>query len=131
MNSKLWRCRLFSTPADVLFYFLSDEKVQCSVCWEDFTLGESVRRLDCDHLFHSPCIVPWLELHGTCPVCRKDLGGDTGQAEGGADAEASNPEGAAAAASTTGGGTGGSSGANAAIEAASQMASSLFSSMFG
>ena len=46
-------------------------KLQCSVCWEDFSLNESVRQLHCDHLFHEACIVPWLELHGTCPVCRK------------------------------------------------------------
>jgi len=46
----------------------------CSVCWEDFAVGEEVKLLECEHCFHSPCIVPWLELHGTCPVCRKELG---------------------------------------------------------
>lgn len=51
------------------------EKSQsCSVCWEDFTEGEEVKLLECEHCFHAPCIVPWLELHGTCPVCRKELG---------------------------------------------------------
>ena len=41
---------------------------------QDFTDGEEVKKLECDHCFHSGCIVPWLELHGTCPVCRKELG---------------------------------------------------------
>lgn len=50
----------------------------CSVCWEDFTVGEEVRLLECEHCFHGPCIIPWLELHGTCPVCRKELGGGGG-----------------------------------------------------
>lgn len=65
------------------------EKSQsCSVCWEDFSEGEEVKLLECEHCFHSPCIVPWLELHGTCPVCRKELGkagggAGTAQAEGG------------------------------------------------
>jgi len=30
--------------------------------------------MGCEHCFHSGCIIPWLELHGTCPVCRKELG---------------------------------------------------------
>lgn len=52
-----------------------DQTLQCSVCMDDFIFGESVRQLPCDHHYHSPCIVPWLKLHGTCPVCRKDLNG--------------------------------------------------------
>jgi hypothetical protein len=31
------------------------------VCKEDYALGESVRQLPCNHLFHDSCIVPWLE----------------------------------------------------------------------
>jgi len=51
------------------------EKSQsCSVCWEDFKEDEEVKLLECEHCFHAPCIIPWLELHGTCPVCRKELG---------------------------------------------------------
>ncbi|CAG7733892.1 unnamed protein product [Allacma fusca] len=50
-----------------------DGKLQCSVCWEDFCVGENVIRLDCEHIYHPDCILPWLKLHGTCPVCRKDL----------------------------------------------------------
>ncbi|XP_020710145.2 E3 ubiquitin-protein ligase Iruka isoform X2 [Athalia rosae] len=51
-----------------------DVKLQCSVCWEDFRLAEPVRQLPCQHFYHAPCIVPWLELHGTCPICRQSLG---------------------------------------------------------
>ncbi|KAK0181691.1 hypothetical protein PV327_003956 [Microctonus hyperodae] len=51
-----------------------DSKLQCSICWDDFILSETVRQLPCKHLFHTPCIVPWLELHGTCPICRQNLG---------------------------------------------------------
>ncbi|XP_017884538.1 E3 ubiquitin-protein ligase RNF126 isoform X2 [Ceratina calcarata] len=51
-----------------------DSKLQCSVCWEDFKLSEPVKQLPCLHLYHAPCIVPWLELHGTCPICRQHLG---------------------------------------------------------
>ncbi|CRK94171.1 CLUMA_CG007687, isoform A [Clunio marinus] len=50
-----------------------DSKLQCSVCWEDFQLKEIVRQLPCSHVYHEPCILPWLKLHGTCPICRKLL----------------------------------------------------------
>uniref|UniRef100_A0A182Q7P1 RING-type domain-containing protein n=1 Tax=Anopheles farauti TaxID=69004 RepID=A0A182Q7P1_9DIPT len=50
-----------------------ERKLQCSVCFEDFVVGESVRKLPCLHVYHEPCIIPWLELHGTCPICRNSL----------------------------------------------------------
>ncbi|XP_072524404.1 E3 ubiquitin-protein ligase RNF126 [Salminus brasiliensis] len=49
--------------------------LECPVCKEDYSAGESVRQLPCNHLFHNDCIVPWLEQHDTCPVCRKSLSG--------------------------------------------------------
>ncbi|KAK1362640.1 NEP1-interacting protein 1 [Heracleum sosnowskyi] len=52
----------------------SDDKVCCSVCLQDFQLGETVRRLpQCHHIFHLPCIDKWLVRHGSCPLCRRDL----------------------------------------------------------
>ncbi|XP_071357126.1 E3 ubiquitin-protein ligase RNF115 [Trachinotus anak] len=53
----------------------TDSRLECPVCREEYSLGESVRKLPCLHYFHSHCIVPWLELHDTCPVCRKSLDG--------------------------------------------------------
>ncbi|XP_046679670.1 E3 ubiquitin-protein ligase Iruka isoform X3 [Homalodisca vitripennis] len=50
-----------------------DSNLQCSVCWEDFKVSEPVRKLICEHVYHEPCIIPWLELHGTCPICRMTL----------------------------------------------------------
>ena len=46
----------------------------CSICTEDFTKGEEVRVLPCNHKFHPECVDPWLlNVSGTCPLCRVDL----------------------------------------------------------
>ncbi|KAL1215594.1 NEP1-interacting protein 1 [Cardamine amara subsp. amara] len=52
----------------------SGNKDSCSVCLQDFQLGETVRSLPhCHHMFHLPCIDKWLLKHGSCPMCRRDL----------------------------------------------------------
>lgn len=55
---------------------ISDDQVkstnlQCTVCMDDFQVGDSARQLPCEHFFHQDCIIPWLELHASCPICRK------------------------------------------------------------
>ncbi|KFA50244.1 hypothetical protein S40293_03316 [Stachybotrys chartarum IBT 40293] len=46
----------------------------CTICTEDFRVGEDVRVLPCSHQFHPNCIDPWLiNVSGTCPLCRMDL----------------------------------------------------------
>ncbi|XP_053203433.1 E3 ubiquitin-protein ligase RNF126-like [Panonychus citri] len=50
-----------------------DKNLQCTVCMDDYKLDEPVRMLPCNHVYHNDCIVPWLEMHGTCPICRKLL----------------------------------------------------------
>ncbi|XXG97063.1 hypothetical protein Hte_003357 [Hypoxylon texense] len=51
-----------------------EEHLGCSICTEDFTVGQDVRVLPCDHKFHPQCIDPWLvNVSGTCPLCRLDL----------------------------------------------------------
>ena len=60
-------------PTIVIVQEQVDKNVQCHVCMEDFILDEKVRSLPCKHIYHGDCIIPWLELHGTCPICRKTI----------------------------------------------------------
>lgn len=64
--------------------FIKKDK-QCSICLEDFKLGDKYIRLPCQtenedekHIFHSgndTCsgIKPWLERNNTCPMCRTEF----------------------------------------------------------
>ncbi|KAL6177953.1 hypothetical protein ACLB2K_049474 [Fragaria x ananassa] len=45
----------------------------CAVCKDDITLGEQGKKLPCAHRYHGDCIVPWLRIRNTCPVCRYEL----------------------------------------------------------
>ncbi|PWZ26098.1 E3 ubiquitin-protein ligase RING1 [Zea mays] len=50
-----------------------DDAASCPVCLEDYAAGERAREMPCRHRFHANCIVPWLEMHSSCPVCRFQL----------------------------------------------------------
>ncbi|EES13976.1 hypothetical protein SORBI_3007G152200 [Sorghum bicolor] len=42
----------------------------CAICKDDLPLASEARKLPCAHLYHSLCIVTWLQMHNSCPVCR-------------------------------------------------------------
>ena len=53
------------------------DKKQCQVCFDNFKDEDKIAKLPCKHLYHKDCILPWLEKHNTCPVCRHELPTDS------------------------------------------------------
>ncbi|PWA92520.1 zinc finger, RING/FYVE/PHD-type [Artemisia annua] len=51
----------------------ADDQVICAVCKDGILVEEKVMELPCRHLYHGECIVPWLSIRNTCPVCRFEL----------------------------------------------------------
>lgn len=47
--------------------------VECNICLTNFAIGDTVTKLHCSHEFHDNCIIHWLKMHNTCPVCRSEL----------------------------------------------------------
>ncbi|KOB78684.1 Uncharacterized protein OBRU01_01935 [Operophtera brumata] len=65
--------QIATIPSEEITAAQVEANMSCSVCWDTFTLGETVSRLECTHIFHPACISPWLQLHATCPICRRSL----------------------------------------------------------
>lgn len=48
----------------------SSEVQTCSICLEQYQVGDNVRTIPCFHTFHVGCIDPWLGQRAECPICK-------------------------------------------------------------
>ena len=47
---------------------------ECHMCLEPMDLLDNLLALDpCQHVFHAPCVRPWLQKDPTCPKCRAQV----------------------------------------------------------
>ncbi|CAL9129925.1 unnamed protein product [Musa textilis] len=46
------------------------EDADCCICLSSYEDGTLLLALPCNHHFHSSCIVKWLRINATCPLCK-------------------------------------------------------------
>ena len=43
----------------------------CSICLEDFDETKEIV-LGCNHIYHTDCIIEWINKDPSCPLCRNN-----------------------------------------------------------
>jgi hypothetical protein len=63
---------------DVVYYKDFNSNELCSICREPASANSVAhtggKDQELQHSVHRACIEPWLELHKTCPLCRRTIG---------------------------------------------------------
>ncbi|KAE8653724.1 E3 ubiquitin protein ligase RIE1 [Hibiscus syriacus] len=54
-------------------HLLLPEDAECCICLNLYQDGEELHSLPCNHHFHSTCIVKWLKMKATCPLCKHSI----------------------------------------------------------
>ncbi|XP_042483935.1 E3 ubiquitin protein ligase RIE1-like [Macadamia integrifolia] len=52
---------------------LLPEHAECCVCLTPYEDGVELHALPCNHHFHASCIVKWLKINATCPLCKYNI----------------------------------------------------------
>ncbi|XP_057962594.1 E3 ubiquitin protein ligase RIE1-like isoform X2 [Malania oleifera] len=52
---------------------LLPEDAECCICLSSYEDGAELHALPCNHHFHSTCIVKWLKMNATCPLCKYNI----------------------------------------------------------
>ncbi|KAF3447647.1 hypothetical protein FNV43_RR12834 [Rhamnella rubrinervis] len=47
-----------------------NDDVKCSICQEEYVVGDEIGSLKCEHRFHVVCVHQWLRLKNWCPICK-------------------------------------------------------------
>lgn len=45
----------------------------CSICLDNYKEGETIIKLNCNHIYHKSCLEKWLLKHKTCPYCKTEI----------------------------------------------------------
>lgn len=61
------------TPEEIEAQY-NPSKDQCAICLSDYITGDRLIHLSrCHHYYHETCVIPWLQQHSTCPLCKQTV----------------------------------------------------------
>ncbi|OAY29303.1 E3 ubiquitin protein ligase RIE1 [Manihot esculenta] len=66
-------------PIETSSAYLANERIllhedaECCICLCPYDDGAELHTLPCNHHFHSTCIVKWLKMNATCPLCKYNI----------------------------------------------------------
>ncbi|XP_022776478.1 E3 ubiquitin protein ligase RIE1 isoform X2 [Durio zibethinus] len=66
-------------PIETSSRYLANERIlfpedaECCICLSSYEDGADLHVLPCNHHFHSTCIVKWLKMNATCPLCKYNI----------------------------------------------------------
>lgn len=86
---------VLATPAqierEIMPFVQGESQVSCAIC-QDAILTDGCRLRGCDHAYHTVCIRTWFGASINCPVCRRDIRGDSAVQTSSASQETPSPE---------------------------------------
>ncbi|XP_055820743.1 uncharacterized protein LOC129889468 isoform X2 [Solanum dulcamara] len=47
-----------------------EAEIKCSICQEEYVVGDEIGKLECEHGYHMECVQQWLKLKNWCPICK-------------------------------------------------------------
>ncbi|KAI4316219.1 hypothetical protein L6164_024218 [Bauhinia variegata] len=71
LKRSIYQCALSEDAAESCNEDKDDTK--CSICQEEYVVGDEVGSLQCEHKYHVVCIQQWLRLKNWCPICKASL----------------------------------------------------------
>ena len=70
-------CTLDETDKEKLSKYIltEDHTEKCNICLDLLATDQEVIKLPCEHIYHSECILEWLDKYNyKCPCCRNEVG---------------------------------------------------------
>ncbi|CAD8056510.1 unnamed protein product [Paramecium sonneborni] len=49
----------------------NNNTIQCPICGDDIQKKQKIILLECQHIFHTDCLIRWLKIKNSCPYCRR------------------------------------------------------------